>query len=553
LVEMESAEGKQIEIAESTEEKTPENISSVADEMLSDVDSQEGLHMKLGAISNECNVASPAEFVRMFGGNKPIEKVLIANNGIAAVKCMRSMRRWAYDLFGNDRAIKFIVMVTPEDLKANAEFIKMADHYVPVPGGPNNQNYANVELILDIAKRIPVQAVWAGWGHASENPKLPEILQENDIEFIGPSSSSMWAVGDKVAASIICQTIGIPTLPWSGSGLVLTEEGCIESGRLKALPNDLYNEGCVVDVMDGIKAAAKIGYPVMIKASEGGGGKGIRKASNDDEFTNMFRQVQAEVPGSPIFLMKYLTKARHLEVQLLGDKYGQAVALFGRDCSVQRRHQKIIEEGPVSICNEETIKKMEKDAIKVAELVGYVSAGTVEYLYDFKTKAVYFLELNPRLQVEHPCTEMITDINLPAAQLQVAMGLPLHRIKDIRLLYGENAWGESRIDFEAPKHQPSPKGHVIAARITAENPDEGFKPSSGTIKELNFHSSKYTWGYFSVSAEGSLHEFADSQFGHVFSWGEDREHARKLVLGRVNNCWTTGARRHSQRKVGVLL
>ncbi|XP_065065476.1 acetyl-CoA carboxylase-like isoform X2 [Rhopilema esculentum] len=475
-------------------------------------------------------VASPAEFVRMFGGNKQIEKVLIANNGIAAVKCMRSMRGWAYDLFGNDRAIKFVVMVTPEDLKANAEYIKMADHYVPVPGGPNNENYANVELILDIAKRIPVHAVWAGWGHASENPRLPDILQQNDIEFIGPSSTSMWAVGDKVAASIICQTIGIPTLPWSGNGLLLDQPGCIENGKLKELPDDLYNDACVVDVMDGIKMAAKIGYPLMIKASEGGGGKGIRKARNDEEFTNMFRQVQAEVPGSPIFLMKYLTKARHLEVQILADKYGQAVALFGRDCSVQRRHQKIIEEGPVTICSKETIKKMEEDAIKLAKLVGYVSAGTVEYLYDFETKTVYFLELNPRLQVEHPCTEMITDINLPAAQLQIAMGIPLHRIKDIRVLFGVSPWGNSLIDFTATNSQSVPKGHVIAARITAENPDEGFMPSNGTIKELNFHSSKYTWGYFSVSAEGSLHKYADSQFGHVFSWGEDRDSARKNMV-----------------------
>eukprot|EP00794_Sanderia_malayensis_P012741 gene12741-14046_t len=409
----------------------------------------------------------------------------------------------------------------------------MADHYVPVPGGPNNCNYANVELILDIAKRFPVQAVWAGWGHASENPRLPDLLQQDNIAFIGPTSTSMWALGDKVASSIIAQTIGVPTLPWSGNDLKIDGPDCIQNGRLIALPDDVYKKGCIADVIEGIKCASKIGYPVMIKASEGGGGKGIRKARNDEEFTNMYRQVQAEVPGSPIFVMKCLTTARHLEVQLLGDQYGQAVALFGRDCSVQRRHQKIIEEGPVTICSQETIQQMERNAVKLAKLVGYVSAGTVEYLYDPKTKAVYFLELNPRLQVEHPCTEMITDVNLPAAQLQIAMGLPLHRIKDIRVLFGASAWAESLIPFEsqyANQIGPEPKGHVIAARITAENPDEGFKPSSGTIKELNFHSSKYTWGYFSVSAEGSLHEFADSQFGHVFSWGEDRDSARKNMV-----------------------
>lgn len=144
--------------------------------------------------------------------------MLIANNGIAAVKCMRSVRRWSYEMFKNERAVRFVVMVTPEDLKANAEYIKMADHYVPVPGGTNNNNYANVELIVDIATRLQVQAVWAGWGHASENPKLPELLHKNNIAFIGPPDKAMWALGDKIASSIVAQTADIPTLPWSGSG-----------------------------------------------------------------------------------------------------------------------------------------------------------------------------------------------------------------------------------------------------------------------------------------------------------------------------------------------
>lgn len=140
-------------------------------------------------------MATVDEFVKNFGGNRIINKVLIANNGIAAVKCMRSIRRWSYEMFKNERAVRFVVMVTPEDLKANAEYIKMADHYVPVPGGSNNNNYANVELIVDIACRTQVQAVWAGWGHASENPKLPELLHKNGLVFLGPSERSMWALG----------------------------------------------------------------------------------------------------------------------------------------------------------------------------------------------------------------------------------------------------------------------------------------------------------------------------------------------------------------------
>uniref|UniRef100_A0A8L0DT70 acetyl-CoA carboxylase n=1 Tax=Oncorhynchus mykiss TaxID=8022 RepID=A0A8L0DT70_ONCMY len=475
-------------------------------------------------LQRDFTVASPAEFVTRFGGNKVIEKVLIANNGIAAVKCMRSIRRWAYEMFRNERAIRFVVMVTPEDLKANAEYIKMADHYVPVPGGTNNNNYANVELILDIAKRIPVQAVWAGWGHASENPKLPELLMKNGIAFMGPPSQAMWALGDKIASSIVAQTAGIPTLPWSGAGLTVEWSESDQKKRIINVPPDLYELGCIHDVEAGLKAAEVVGYPVMVKASEGGGGKGIRKVNCADDFPNLFRQVQTEVPGSPIFVMQLAKHARHLEVQLLADQYGNAISLFGRDCSVQRRHQKIIEEAPATISTSDVFEDMERCAVKLAKMVGYVSAGTVEYLYS-QDGSFYFLELNPRLQVEHPCTEMVADVNLPAAQLQISMGIPLHRIKDIRLMYGVQPWGDSMIDFEGLSTAPSPRGHVIAARITSENPDEGFKPSSGTVQELNFRSNKNVWGYFSVAAAGGLHEFADSQFGHCFSWGENREEA----------------------------
>ncbi|XP_051749567.1 acetyl-CoA carboxylase 2 isoform X6 [Ctenopharyngodon idella] len=481
-------------------------------------------HRKMD-VHRDFTVASPAEFVTRFGGNRIIDKVLIANNGIAAVKCMRSIRRWSYEMFRNERTIRFVVMVTPEDLKANAEYIKMADHYVPVPGGPNNNNYANVEMIVDIAKRIPVQAVWAGWGHASENPKLPELLHKSGICFLGPSSKAMWALGDKVASSIVAQSAEIPTLPWSGTGLrVEWAEEDQRHGCVISVPPELYVQGCVKDVDEGLASAEKIGYPVVIKASEGGGGKGIRKVDSSEDFPSFFRQVQTEVPGSPIFIMQLAEHARHLEVQILADQYGNAISLFGRDCSIQRRHQKIIEEAPATIASTTTFEHMERYAVRLAKMVGYVSAGTVEYLFS-EDGSFHFLELNPRLQVEHPCTEMIADVNLPAAQLQIAMGIPLYRIKDIRLLYGEAPWGDTPINFESPECIPCPRGHVIAARITSENPDEGFKPSSGTVQELNFRSSKNVWGYFSVGATGGLHEFADSQFGHCFSWGENREEA----------------------------
>ncbi|XP_038560546.1 acetyl-CoA carboxylase isoform X4 [Micropterus salmoides] len=518
----------------STSRSSPQQVSSALPEFRSSgiKPSMSGLHLvKKGRehrkmdLQRDFTVASPAEFVTRFGGNRIIEKVLIANNGIAAVKCMRSIRRWSYEMFRNERTIRFVVMVTPEDLKANAEYIKMADHYVPVPGGTNNNNYANVELIVDIAKRIPVQAVWAGWGHASENPKLPELLNKAGISFLGPSSKAMWALGDKVASSIVAQSADIPTLPWSGSGLRMDwAEEDQTLGKVISVPPEVYAKGCVQDVDDGLAEAERIGYPVVIKASEGGGGKGIRKVESSEDFPSFFRQVQTEVPGSPIFIMQQAQHARHLEVQILADEYGNAISLFGRDCSIQRRHQKIIEEAPATIAAASTFEQMERYAVRLAKMVGYVSAGTVEYLFS-EDGSFHFLELNPRLQVEHPCTEMIGDVNLPAAQLQIAMGIPLHRIKDIRLLYGETPWGDTIINFENPDCVPSPRGHVIAARITSENPDEGFKPSSGTVQELNFRSNKNVWGYFSVGATGGLHEFADSQFGHCFSWGENREEA----------------------------
>lgn len=187
----------------------------------------------------------------------------------------------------------------------------------------------------------------------------------------------------------------------------------------------------------------------------------------------------------------------------------------------------------MTIAERSTFEKMEMAAVRLAQMVGYVSAGTVEYLYEPDTNQFYFLELNPRLQVEHPCSEIITGVNLPAAQLMVAMGIPLHRIRDIRLMYGMSPNTASPIDFhfESPQsiqcqRKPVPKGHVIAARITAENPDLGFKPNGGAMHELNFRSSTNVWGYFSVGASGGLHEFADSQFGHLFAYGENRIQAR---------------------------
>ncbi|KAL1235404.1 Acetyl-CoA carboxylase [Trichinella spiralis] len=392
-----------------------------------------------------CGAMNPEEFVRLFGGTTVINKILIANNGIAAVKCMRSIRRWAYEMFRNDRAIKFVAMVTPEDLHASAEYIRMADQFIMTSGGSNNNNYANVQVILELAQKMEVQAVWAGWGHASENPKLPELLNKHDIIFIGPPAKAMWSLGDKIASSIVAQTAKVPTLPWSGSGLTIPwKRGENVSNGSLYVPPSLYAQATVSTVEEGIKIASRIGLPLMIKASEGGGGKGIRKCVNMDEFPTQFRQVQAEVPGSPIFIMKLATGARHLEVQLLADCYGNAVSLFGRDCSIQRRHQKIIEEAPTSVAPSELFEQMEKDAVKLAKMVGYVSADSKSNI-------------------------------------------------------------QSKI-FE-----------ICTARRRSGSRDRGSNHQR--------KSRRWIFAQFGVSTAGGLHEFADSQFGHCFSWGETRDDA----------------------------
>jgi len=473
------------------------------------------------------------EYVKARGGNRPIRKVLIANNGMAATKSILSMRQWAYMELGDERAVQFVAMATPEDMKANAEFIRLADSFVEVPGGSNANNYANVDVICKIAKEQGVDAVWPGWGHASEKPLLPETCKKLGIKFIGPPAPVMSVLGDKIAANILAQTAEVPSIPWSGSfggpgdgplQADLNEEGTI--------PDEIFEKATTRTVEEAVAAAEKIGYEggLMIKASEGGGGKGIRFVDNEKDLRNAFVQVQNEVVGSPIFIMQLCKNARHLEVQIVGDEHGNAVALNGRDCSTQRRFQKIFEEGPPTIAKPETFKQMERAAQRLTQQIGYVGAGTVEYLYNAATDKFFFLELNPRLQVEHPVTEGITGVNMPATQLQVAMGIPLYNIPEVRRLYGKpDMYGTDKIDFMTEDYKPI-DSHVIAARITAENPDEGFKPTSGSIERIKFQSTSNVWGYFSVGANGGIHEFADSQFGHLFAKGANREQARKALI-----------------------
>lgn len=477
------------------------------------------------------------EFCYALGGKKPIHSILIANNGMAAVKFIRSVRAWAYETFGTEKAILLVAMATPEDMRINAEHIRIADQFLEVPGGTNNNNYANVQLIVEVAEITHVDAVWPGWGHASEIPELPDALTAKGIIFLGPPATSMAALGDKIGSSLIAQAADVPTLPWSGSHVRIPPDSC-----LVTIPEDIYSKACVYTTEEAIASCQVVGYPAMIKASWGGGGKGIRKVHNDDEVRALFKQVQGEVPGSPIFIMKVASQSRHLEVQLLCDQYGNVAALHSRDCSVQRRHQKIIEEGPITVAPLETVKKLEQAARRLAKSVNYVGAATVEYLYSMDTGEYYFLELNPRLQVEHPVTEWIAEVNLPAAQVAVGMGIPLWQIPEIRRFYGKehgggyDAWRRTSVvatPFDFDRAQSiRPKGHCVAVRVTSEDPDDGFKPTSGKVQELSFKSKPNVWAYFSVKSGGGIHEFSDSQFGHVFAFGESRALAiANMVLG----------------------
>ncbi|GLJ49976.1 hypothetical protein SUGI_1062920 [Cryptomeria japonica] len=477
------------------------------------------------------------QFCFALGGNKPIHSILIANNGMAAVKFMRSVRSWAYETFGTDKAILLVAMATPEDMRINAEHIRIADQFVEVPGGTNNNNYANVQLITEMAEITNVSAVWPGWGHASENPELPDALMSRGIIFLGPPSGPMAALGDKIGSSLIAQAAGVPTLPWSGSNVKIPPESCSDT-----IPEDLYKTACVYTTEEAVTSCQAVGYPAMIKASWGGGGKGIRKVHNDDEVKALFKQVQGEVPGSPIFIMKVASQSRHLEVQLLCDQHGNVAALHSRDCSIQRRHQKIIEEGPITVASAETVKQLEQGARRLAKCVNYVGAATVEYLYSMDSGEYYFLELNPRLQVEHPVTEWIAEVNLPAAQVSIGMGIPLWQIPEIRRFYGKeagggyDAWRKTSVvatsfSFDLAE-SVRPKGHCVAVRVTSEDPDDGFKPTSGKVQELSFKSKPNVWAYFSVKSGGGIHEFSDSQFGHVFAFGESRALAiANMVLG----------------------
>ena len=430
-------------------------------------------------------------------------RVLIANNGMAASKFLTSMSLSKELLHGETRTLYF-GMVSPDDFEANSTYIQLLDFVVQVPSGPSKRNYGNVDLIVSLAKKYECDAVWPGWGHASENYELAKELEHAGIAWIGPTWESMLQLGDKVESLLQAQRVGVPCAPWSGEGATTAEQ------------SGLYDETQVLCECD------RIGYPVMLKASSGGGGRGIRRVDRREDCVEAYLQIKAEVSEGVIFAMKCVDNCRHVEVQIVGDGKGRCIALSGRDCSVQRRHQKLVEEGPPPFISQNILEEMESAAERLCSSVNYKNAGTVEFLFKPETDEFYFLEVNCRLQVEHPVTELLWNLNLPFIQVAIAEG-------DRSL---EEIPGLDRYLSDS-RQKSRPDRHVVACRIVAEDPSNKWQPSSGEIFEIRqplVPSSNCCFAYFSVCSSGSrIHQFADSQFGHVFMVGKDRESAILLL------------------------
>ena len=353
------------------------------------------------------------------------DKILIANRGEIACRVIKTAKKMG---------IKTVAVFSDAD--RNALHVQMADEAVNIGPPPANQSYIDIEKVISAVKKTNAQAVHPGYGFLSENAKFAKSLSDIGITFIGPPQNAIESMGDKITSKKIAQEAGVNTVP----------------GYM----------GVIKDEDEALSISEKIGYPVMIKASAGGGGKGMRIAWNDSEVKEGFQSSKNEAASSfgddRIFIEKFVTQPRHIEIQVLADTKGNCIYLGERECSIQRRNQKVVEEAPSSFLDEKTRRKMGEQACNLAKAVGYSSAGTVEFIVD-KDKNFYFLEMNTRLQVEHPVTELITGIDLVEQMILVATGKPLSITqKDIKLT-----------------------GWAIESRLYAEDPYRNFLPSIGRL------------------------------------------------------------------------
>ena len=355
------------------------------------------------------------------------KKVLIANRGEIAVRIIRACK---------ELGISSVAVFSEVDRAAL--HVTHADEAYPIGPAPATESYLNIPRILEAARRCGADAIHPGYGFLSENARFARACSEAGIKFIGPTASAMELMGSKTRARQAMQVAGVPFVPGSARGLSLAE---------------------AKDV------AAQIGYPVMIKASAGGGGKGMRLVRAAEELKPAFEAAQSEAQrafqDSEVYLEKLIADPRHIEIQVLGDEHGNLVYLGERECSVQRRHQKVIEEAPSAFVDEDLRRRMGQVAVQVAKAAAYTNAGTVEFLVD-QDRNFYFLEMNTRLQVEHPVTELVTGLDLVHLQLRIAAGEKLpFRQADVAL-----------------------QGHAIECRVYAEDPDNSFFPSPGKITQL---------------------------------------------------------------------
>ena len=354
-----------------------------------------------------------------------MKKILVANRGEIALRVMRTARKMGIS-----------TVAVYSEVDRNAPHVRFADESVCLGPAPSSESYLRIDKIIDVCKQLGVDGIHPGYGFLSENATFATAVSDAGIIFIGPGVKAIEMMGSKLAAKDAVKDYNIPMVP----------------GIDKA----------ITDVELAKSIAAEIGYPILIKASAGGGGKGMRIVEKDSELKEQMERAISEATSAfgdgSVFIEKYVGSPRHIEIQVLADQHGRTVYLFERDCSIQRRHQKVVEEAPSGILTPEIRKKMGEAAVKVAEACDYVGAGTVEFLLD-EDLNFYFLEMNTRLQVEHPVTEMITGVDLVEQQIRVARGEKLSFTQD---------------DLQI-------KGHAVELRVYAEDPSDNFLPSIGTL------------------------------------------------------------------------
>lgn len=415
-----------------------------------------------------------------------IKKILIANRGEIAHRIIKACR---------ELNITSVAIYSEAD--KNSLHVRRADEAYLIGNSPATESYLNKEKIINLAKKIGADAIHPGYGFLSENSEFIKMVEDAGIIFIGPSSKSVEMMGGKTDARTLMKKNNVPIVP----------------GTTEPINN----------IVDAKKIAKEIGYPIILKAAAGGGGKGMRKIFSEDEFENSYNLAKSEAKKffgiDEIYIEKFIESPKHIEVQILGDKNGNYVHLFERECSIQRRHQKVIEEAPSISVDELTRKKITETAIQSAKACNYYNAGTIEFLMD-ENKNFYFLEMNTRLQVEHPVTEMITGIDIVKEQIRIAEGKPLSFSQDEIKIFG----------------------HAIECRIYAEDIDNNFAPSTGKIKLHRLTSGPGIRIDRGIDVMSDVPIYYDPMLSKVIAWGKNREEAivrMKRALSEYQICGVT--------------